>query len=293
MTLVQLAPLAIEISIALSVLGVGLNATFADEIAFLRKPRLLLRAVFAMNVVMFALAMAAVLLLDLPTALNVGLVVLALSPVPPAMPRRLVLAGSTVSSAVRLVTGVSVMAIAIVPLGVALGGILVGRDLRMPISTVASAVLLRVIIPLSIGIALRRFAPRVAERMARPLQRSAAVVLLLGAVSLLFAAWPILSSMFGYGVLTALILFSVSGLAIGHVLGGPDESHRTLLALVTSARHPGMMLTMARINYPAEHGVVAIAIFHVFVAALVALPYLAWRRGLHARSGGGATATPG
>ena len=104
MTLAQLAPLAIELSIALSVLGVGLNATFADEIAFLRKPRLLLRAVFAMNVVMFALAMAAVLLLDLPTALNVGLVVLSLSPVPPAMPRRLVLAGSTVSAAVRLVT---------------------------------------------------------------------------------------------------------------------------------------------------------------------------------------------
>jgi hypothetical protein len=44
------------------------------------------------------------------------------------------------------------------------------------------------------------------------------------------------------------------------------------------------MLTMARINYPAEHGVVAIAIFHVFVAALVAAPYLAWRRRSQARA---------
>jgi BASS family bile acid:Na+ symporter len=289
MMLAQLAPLAIEISIVLSVLGFGLNATFADELAFLRKPRLLLRAVFAMNVVMFALAMAAVLLLDLPPALKVGLVVLALSPVPPAMPRRFVMAGSSVSAAVRLVTAVSVMAIAIVPLGVALGGILVGRDLRMPISTVASAVLIRVIVPLTIGIALRTYAPSVAERIAKPLLRSATVLLLLGAVTLLFVVWPILSTMFGYGVFSALVLFSLSGLAIGHVVGGPDESHRTLLALATSARHPGMMLTMAGINLPGEHGVVAIAIFHVFVAALVAAPYLAWRRRSQARSGNAAT----
>lgn len=283
MMLAEVVWLALTSGIALSVFGFGLSATFADKTFLFRRPGLLLRSVLSMNVVMFALAIIVVLVLDLHRALEIGLVALSLSPVPPLMPRKLLKAGSTMSAAVGLVTAMSVLTIVIVPLGVALAGTLVGEDLRMPIVKVASTVLVAVIVPLSFGIAFRRFAPGLAERVVNPLWFLATALLVLAIIPLLIVVWPRLLSMFGSGIFPALALFSVTGLAVGHVLGGPDDVHRTVLALATSTRHPGMALAIAGFNYPDEQGVMAVVLSHMVVAGLVALPYLAWRRRLQAR----------
>ncbi|MET0657589.1 MAG: Na+-dependent transporter [Steroidobacteraceae bacterium] len=283
MTLAELAPLAIKISIVLLVFSFGLTARWADETSLFRRLGLLLRSVLAMNVVMFSLAVTVTLLFDLHPALEIGLVALSLSPVPPAIPGKLLKAGSTLSVAVGLVTAMSVLAIVIVPLGVELAGKLVGKDLGMPIRTVAAAVLIAVILPLSIGVAVRRYAPRLAERVSGPLHIAAIVLLVLALVPLLIMVWPLMSSMLGTKTLPMLALFSVTGLVVGHVLAGPNEAYRTVLALATSTRHPGMALAMAGMNFPEAKGVLAVVICHVVVSGIVVVPYVMWRKRVQRR----------
>ena len=43
-----------------------------------------------------------------------------------------------------------------------------------------------------------------------------------------------------------MVLFSLAGLAVGHVLGGPDRDERTVLGLSTAARHPAKALAIAQ-----------------------------------------------
>ena len=79
--------------------------------------------------------------------------------------------------------------------------------------------------------------------------------------------------------------FSLVGLAVGHLLGGPDPDDRTVLALATCARHPAVALTMTYRNAD-QPGVLAAVLVVLLVASLVSLPYVRWR----AQSHGGARA---
>ena len=87
MTLQSLILLALKASIVLSVFAIGLEFRFADATTLLRRPRLLVRSALAMNVVMPVVAAAMAWAFDLPEAVEISLVALAVSPVPPILPR--------------------------------------------------------------------------------------------------------------------------------------------------------------------------------------------------------------
>src|SRR5688572_21294737 len=48
--------------------------------------------------------------------------------------------------------------------------------------------------------------------------------------------------------LVALVLITLLSLAVGHVLGGPDEDDRTVLAFATASRHPGVAIVVANLT---------------------------------------------
>jgi BASS family bile acid:Na+ symporter len=65
---------------------------------------------------------------------------------------------------------------------------------------------------------------------------------------------------------------------VGHFLGGPSAQDRTVLAIATSSRHPGLALAIARANYPEQATLVAGAVVIYLVFRLVlAIPYYRWR----------------
>lgn len=45
--------------------------------------------------------------------------------------------------------------------------------------------------------------------------------------------------------LNVLTLFTFAALATGHLLGGPEEDDRTLLAFAAVSRHPGIAIVVA------------------------------------------------
>jgi bile acid:Na+ symporter, BASS family len=90
-------------------------------------------------------------------------------------------------------------------------------------------------------------------------------------------------SLIGNGSGLAIIAFTGVGLALGHVLGGPDSEHRTVLALATATRHPGVALTIAAANFPDEKLVAPALMLYVLVSAIVSVPFVQWRKKLHHR----------
>ncbi|MER9401487.1 Na+-dependent transporter [Mesorhizobium sp. M0615] len=278
----MLIPIAINLSMGLMVLALGLHASWRDAISLLRQPGLLVRSFLSMNVIMVMIAVAMVLLFDLHPAVKIALVALSLSPVPPILPAKQTKAGGTVSYTASLLVIMAALSIIVVPLGIALLGDWAGLGIGVPAAKVASVVATGVFLPLVIGLAARQFFPSFATRLAHPLSLFATVLLIAAFIPVLIKIWPAMAAMVGNGTLVALAIFTVAGVLVGHTLGGPDPDNRTVLALASSARHPGVALAVASATFPDEKAVIAVVLWHLIASAIICIPYVNWRRRTHA-----------
>src|SRR5215467_16052846 len=94
--------LAVKASIFLTVFSLGLNAEWQDALYLFRRPVLLIKSLLAMNVIMPLVAAGLVVTFDLPTSVKVALVALAISPVPPMLPKKQMKAGGEEAYAIGL-----------------------------------------------------------------------------------------------------------------------------------------------------------------------------------------------
>src|SRR5262245_52979778 len=115
MNLAALIPLVLQASIFLLVFGLGLKSDQQDVLYLFRQPSLLVRSLLSMNIVMplFAAALAAAF--NFHQAVEIALTALAVSPVPPILPKKEVKAGGHASYAIGLLAVVALFAIAFVP----------------------------------------------------------------------------------------------------------------------------------------------------------------------------------
>ena len=144
--------------------------------------------------------------------------------------------------------------------------------------TIAKLVFATVLAPLLAGIAVRRLAPGVAARFARPVGLIANIVLMACALAILATVWPAIVALLGTGALWAVVAFVAIGLAVGHVLGGPDPNHRAVLALATASRHPGVALAISSANFPGDKAVLPALLLYLLAATVLAIPYVMWRK---------------
>ncbi len=278
MTVQFLVLLAIKASIVLSVIAIGLGSRVEDTLYLLRRPSLLLRSVLAINVVMPLVAAAMAWAFDLPLAVEVALVALAVSPVPPLLPKKQIKAHGEPSYAIGLLVGVALVAVLFVPVAVELLGLAFRLPIHMSPWPVASLVFATVLAPLLAGIAVRRFTPELAARLARPIGLVANVVLALCFLAVLVTAWPSIASLFGTGAFWAVAAFVAAGLAVGHLFGGPDPNDRTVLALAAATRHPGVAMAISSANFPGYKDVLPAFLLYLAFGAVLAIPYVMWRK---------------
>lgn len=281
MTLQQIILLALQISIALIVFSLGLRTRTGDIASLFRNPSLLVRSVLAMNVVMPVVAATIAALFHLRPQVKVALVVLAVSPVPPILPGKQTKAGGNVSYAVGLSAASAVVSLFAVPASMALLGRLFGHEVSVPMRVVAAIVAKTVLAPLALGLVVGRVVPTLAERMAGPISSVAMIALLLGLIPILAKLFPAIVAQMGDFTIVAIVIFTVIGLVVGHALGGPAPEDRTVLALATACRHPGVAITIAGALAmdPQARGAVAATVFLcVLVGAIVAAPYVKSRR---------------
>jgi bile acid:Na+ symporter, BASS family len=276
MDLATLVPLGLKASVAILVFGLGLSATFADAFYLFRKPWQLIRSLFAMNIVMPLVAAALAVVFDLHPAVKIALVALAVSPVPPILPRKQGKAGGREAYAIGLLVAAGLLAIVFVPIAVELLGRGFATTAHISSVEVARLVLMTVFGPLLTGIVFRFFAPAFAERIAQPISLIATLLLFLCAVAVLFSAWPAIVSLIGNFTIVALAVFVIIGLFTGYLLGGPGAEDRRVLALASAARHPGVALAIATANFPAQKLAPAAILLYLILSAVLSIPYVMW-----------------
>jgi len=285
MNLLRLIPLDLEISIGLIVFCVALDAVPADLLYLARRPFLLVRSLLSMNVIMPIVAAAIALLFSLRREIEIALILLAVSPVPPVLPNKQAKAGGNVSYAVGLLATLALLSIVFVPLSVKLVGRLFGQDLHVPVAPIATVVLKSILMPLVIGMVVRGIVPAFARRFSGPLSTIGTVLLVLGIVPVFFVAWPAITALVGDGTLVAIVLFTAVALVVGHLLGGSAPEERSVLALSTATRHPGVAMAVASAVTPDPKPIAAAVLLAVLVSAVVAFPYVKWSaRRVHAAS---------
>jgi bile acid:Na+ symporter, BASS family len=279
-SLASLIGLLMKTSIVLTVFALALGVKVEDLLFLFRRPRQLLTSLLAMNVVMPLVAVTLALTFDLHPAVKIALVALALSPVPPVLPRKIVKAAGSSAYAFGLLVTAALFSILYIPLALEVIGRVFALPVHVSATHVALIVLISVLAPLTIGVIVKRSAPAIAQRIARPLSIAGAVLLVAAAVPILFSQWREMLSLIGNGTgtLAALTVFIVAGLAVGHLLGGPGSSDRTVLALCTAARHPGVALAIASANFPQQKLVLPEVLLYLIVSTIIAIPYSKWRQ---------------
>jgi len=283
-TLVALILLVLKISIILSVLAIGLKETFADATFLFRAPGHLARAILAMYVIMPIVALVIAYSFNLHPAVKIALVVLSVSPIPPILPNRAFKAGGKTNYTIGLLVATALLAIVFIPIILEVFERVTLIPLGITMNSIASRVLATIVVPLLLGILIRAFLPKIAERVARPLSLIGGGLLLLGFLPVLFGSLRAIWSLIGDGTVVSLAAFALIGILVGHLLGGPESEDRPVLALATSSRHPAIALAIANANFPDQKLDAPAVLLYLLLSTILAVPYLNWIKGKDART---------
>jgi hypothetical protein len=191
-----------------------------------------------------------------------------------------------------LLAAVTLLSVIIIPLAFAVLDVVVGRDTQFSqpflIKTLATAV----VVPMAIGMALRYLAPKFSEGSADVIAKIGVVLLLISVLPILIVLLPAIWSLTGSGMTLAFIVFALAGVIAGYFLGGSDPKERTVLALATTSRHPGIAIALASANVVDEtpkQVIAAAVILYLITSTIVVAPFLKWlsrdEPGQHRRSG--------
>ena len=277
MDLKQAVALALQVSIMTMVLGFGLRATRSDLLLILRRPALLARSLLSVFVVMPIATGIMIETFELVRPVEIALMALAISPVPPLLPGKERKAGGAMDFGVGLLVLLAALAIVAMPAALELLEWYFGVSLDVSPGLVANIALKTILGPLALGALIRAIAPAVAERLSGRVTRLASILLLLALLPVLFVELPAAWAMVHDGTVVAIVIFIVIGLTAGHVLGGPDPHEASVLALATASRHPAIAFAVASANFPDERfgGVI---VLYLITGAIVTVPYVMWQR---------------
>jgi BASS family bile acid:Na+ symporter len=259
-----------------------LRATVGEALSLFRRffhsPYQLPRALLAMYVLVPLVATIMTLLLDLEPPVEIAMLAMAVSPVPPILPGKQLRFGGRADYVIGLWVAVSISAFVVVPLAVQGIGLLFGREARIGFAELANPIGLTILLPLVAGMIARRFLRDRAVGLGLWIGRLATLLLVCAFVPILASAWPAMVALVGNGTFLGLAAMAGAAMAIGHGLGGPDPNDRTALAIASAIRHPGIALAIVTSNFPEEPRALAAMLMYILVGGLMTTIYGARRR---------------
>ena len=209
----------LPVALGIVMLGLGLSLTVADFTRVVRYPKATIAALACQILVLPAVCLGLVLLFDLDPVLAVGMMLLAASPGGTTANLFSHLARGDVALNITLTAINSVLAVVTLPLVVnlALAGFLDG-DAAIGLQPAKMLqVFAIVLVPVAIGMVIRRKAPEFTERMRGPV-KIASIVVLVSVIAI--AVWQERENVLGYlrDVGLVSILLCVFSLTIGYLV---------------------------------------------------------------------------
>jgi BASS family bile acid:Na+ symporter len=270
-----LLPLFASATVGTVMYGIGLGIPPRELAAAWARPGLMLRALLAVLVLVPMAAWAVSLALDLPRAVAVGIMLMAIAPGAPLALQRSLGAGGHHAFAPGLQISVALLAVVSMPLSVAVINLVYGTHASISPLQLMKQVTTLQLVPLALGVATGRWLPRAAGWLQPRLGALGKWLLVLLVLYVAFTFRQDLARA-GTGMVLAIALVTLGSLALGHVLGGPEPATRTAVAIVSAARNPGLALLAATLN-SAPAAVTAVLPVYIFVSAIAMIPYILWR----------------
>jgi BASS family bile acid:Na+ symporter len=269
--------LALQASIFLTVLTVGMRVAPGDLSYVLSNPSRLSRSLLVLNVLGPVVAVGVCETFSLHPAVIVGLVTLAIAPVSNLFTVSMspLVAPENAAYARGLLFASTVLSVVLTPLSVEVIQRIFGGGVHVNPLAVAQVVVGTMLLPLGVGLAIARRWPA-SRRWIPAMQKASSLVLLACAVVIIAGTWSLMATVVRQGTMAAIIVIALLDLAAGHLLGGPGEDERTVLAHATVSRHPGVAIAVASLtDQPLAPVGVLLA---VLVSAIAMVPYTLWRK---------------
>ena len=278
MSMLMAMKLVIVVSVVLSAMALAMRARAADMLYLVRHPGLALRAIVSMYVVVPLVVLAIIWLVQPPPGVQLALLVLSLSPVPPLLPKKQLKSGGEGAYIIALLVSAAVISLVLMPLGLPMLGGAFGREFPVSTSGIAKTLAITVLAPMLLGLVAQKLLGAHAERASGLVARIGLLLLLAGGGGALVILGPKLWQAIGGGTLLAMALVIIAGLAAGYLLGGPARSTRAALALASATRHPGVAMGVIGSGFPdAKLAILAVLMF-VLLNVILGIPFVKMSR---------------
>jgi len=262
----------LKTSIGALIFAIGMTATAEDIVYLWSRPALLFKSIIAMYVVMPMVAVVMNYWFDLPPKTELALIILAICAGAPLLPKKLIRFGGDPSYVFSLIVTTSLLAIITVPASLHVLAKIV--SLKASVVTpfqVAGVILKTFLLPLGTGMVLRQLCPALAKIISDPLLKVSSIIMGICAIIALATGFHLVFTV-GLQSVLAFALFTGSALLAGHLLGGPDLSSRTALAISCSSRHIGLALLIA-VNARGQQAL-ALVVAYLLASAMVSMMYV-------------------
>lgn len=229
----------ITIFIVLAMLCVGLAVEESDITSAVRDRRKMGRALLANIIIAPIVAIILVNLIPMPDAAAKILLLLGFAPGGINAVQFSTKSPGYLASAAGLLLVLSAAAIFITPIA---AGIILEPDssTSIPYERIALRAALFIILPLAAGMAIRRSAPSVAEKLFKPAMLMSTLAFIASVLTSMALRQDALGEL-GKGTMLAMLAFILIMMFVGWRLGGPERGHRQVLAVTTNLRNVGLV----------------------------------------------------
>jgi predicted Na+-dependent transporter len=282
--IVIIAKLSGLLFIVTSMLAMGMSLTIRMIVQPLKNVRLVVLALLANFVLVPLLAFLIKTIIPLEQSLQIGLIVLGTAAGAPFLPKLVQGAKGNIAFGVGLM--VLLMVVTIIYMPIVLPLLLPGVSVNP--WDIAKSLIMLMLIPLAIGLLVRSHSPDVAAEYQPVMNKVSSISMLILLVVGLGLNVSNIIDLIGSGGLVAMLLFIVSCLAIGLLLGGRDPQVRSVMGLGTAQRNVSAAILVSAQNFSGMN-----TLPFVLVAAILLLLILlptARRMGTARERGGEKTA---
>jgi BASS family bile acid:Na+ symporter len=272
----------VTVTIFSLMLAIGVNHSFRQVTYLASQPNLLMRSLLSVIVVVPGIVGVLLWAFPLPPAVATGLALLAAAPGAPLTTKRTEMAGGELPYAVNLQLTLALLAVVVTPLILSvyfsIFDLLIERVAPLEVARQIAQV---TFLPVVAGFLIRRFLPGVAARIGNPLRVLANILLIILVlmVVVLLVLVPDLRGMLnlGWPATVAIVLIVALSLAAGHLLGGPTQEKRAVLAVASIARNVGLALFMAGLTDYGQKFVPTL-LTYMILGGFLAVPYAVWSK---------------
>jgi BASS family bile acid:Na+ symporter len=279
MSVDQLINVLVTVTLIEMMVAIGLGVTLADLVGVARNARLIAQAALANYVGIPAVTVGLLLLFRAQPLVAAGFLILAVCPGAPYGPPLTAMAKGNVAVAVGLMAILAGSSALLAPILLHYLLLLVPGQAPLEIDTarIVGTLLVTQLLPLCVGVAVRRWRPTLADRLKKPANLVSKVLNLLAVGFILVARFNLLMEIGPRGWVGMLVLL-IASWAVGWLLGGPGKDVRRAMTLTTSLRNVGVGLVIASTAFGGTGAVTATLAYGLFGVVGSLLLAVAWAR---------------